>query len=236
MPTYMVTSFTPIPENGESYIGYSVIVKLFDNSIVVKLLLRNPNCSDKLRTEGQGGELMTGDEIKVLISKDELEKRIKDLAAEISRDYAKKDLLMVGVLKGSFVFLADLMRYVDSNVSVDFMGTVSYGASTKSSGEVRITKDLEESVAGRHVLLVEDIVDTGLTLRYLLDTLRNRQPASLKVCALLDKPARRRVRVSLDYYGFIIPNAFVVGYGLDYAEKYRGLPYVGVLENPEPEK
>ncbi|MGI6164042.1 MAG: hypoxanthine phosphoribosyltransferase [Bacillota bacterium] len=179
---------------------------------------------------------MTGDEIKVLISKDELEKRIKDLAAEISRDYAKKDLLMVGVLKGSFVFLADLMRYVDSNVSVDFMGTVSYGASTKSSGEVRITKDLEESVAGRHVLLVEDIVDTGLTLRYLLDTLRNRQPASLKVCALLDKPARRRVRVSLDYYGFIIPNAFVVGYGLDYAEKYRGLPYVGVLENPEPEK
>ena len=128
------------------------------------------------------------------------------------------------------------MRYVDSNVSVDFMGTVSYGASTKSSGEVRITKDLEESVAGRHVLLVEDIVDTGLTLRYLLDTLRNRQPASLKVCALLDKPARRRVRVSLDYYGFIIPNAFVVGYGLDYAEKYRGLPYVGVLENPEPEK
>lgn len=179
---------------------------------------------------------MTGDEIKVLISKDELEKRIKDLAAEISRDYAKKDLLMVGVLKGSFVFLANLMRYVDSNVSVDFMGTVSYGASTKSSGEVRITKDLEESVAGRHVLLVEDIVDTGLTLRYLLDTLRNRQPASLKVCALLDKPARRRVRVSLDYYGFIIPNAFVVGYGLDYAEKYRGLPYVGVLENPEPEK
>jgi hypoxanthine phosphoribosyltransferase len=179
---------------------------------------------------------MTGDEIKVLISQDELEKRIKDLAAEISKDYANKDLLMVGVLKGSFVFLADLMRYVDSNVSVDFMGTVSYGASTKSSGEVRITKDLEESVAGRHVLLVEDIVDTGLTLRYLLDTLRNRQPASLKVCALLDKPARRRVRVSLDYYGFIIPNAFVVGYGLDYAEKYRGLPYVGVLENPEPEK
>ncbi len=179
---------------------------------------------------------MTGDEIKVLISRDELDKRIRDLAAEISKDYANQDLLMIGVLKGSFVFLADLMRYVDSNVSVDFMGTVSYGASTKSSGEVRITKDLEESVAGRHVLLVEDIVDTGLTLRYLLDTLRNRQPASLKVCALLDKPARRRVRVSLDYYGFIIPNAFVVGYGLDYAEKYRGLPYVGVLENPEPEK
>jgi hypoxanthine phosphoribosyltransferase len=139
---------------------------------------------------------------------------------------------MVGVLKGSFMFMADLIRHLECDVEVDFMGTVSYGASTESSGEVRITKDLERSVAGRHVLLVEDIVDTGLTLRYLLDTLRNRQPASLKVCALLDKPARRRVRANLDYYGFIIPNAFVVGYGLDYAEKYRGLNYVGVLENP----
>jgi hypoxanthine phosphoribosyltransferase len=177
-----------------------------------------------------------GEGIKTLISHEELDKRIKEMASEISRDYAKQDLLMVGVLKGSFVFMADLIRHVDCNVAVDFMGTVSYGASTKSSGEVRITKDLEESVAGRHVLLVEDIVDTGLTLRYLLDTLRNRQPASLKVCALLDKPARRRVRVNLDYYGFIIPNAFVVGYGLDYAEKYRGLPYVGVWENPEKEK
>jgi len=173
------------------------------------------------------------DGIKVLISKQEIDKRIKELASEISRDYANTELLMVGVLKGSFVFMADLIRHLKCDVAVDFMGTVSYGASTKSSGEVRITKDLEQSVAGRHVLLVEDIVDTGLTLRYLLDTLRNRQPASLKVCALLDKPARRRVRVSLDYYGFIIPNAFVVGYGLDYAQKYRGLPYVGVLENPD---
>ncbi len=176
---------------------------------------------------------MQEDGIKVLISKQEIDKRIKELASEISRDYANTELLMVGVLKGSFVFMADLIRHLKCDVAVDFMGTVSYGASTKSSGEVRITKDLEQSVAGRHVLLVEDIVDTGLTLRYLLDTLRNRQPASLKVCALLDKPARRRVRVSLDYYGFIIPNAFVVGYGLDYAQKYRGLPYVGVLENPD---
>lgn len=176
---------------------------------------------------------MQEEDIKVLISKQELDKRIKELASDISRDYVNRDLLMVGVLKGSFVFMADLIRHVKGDVSVDFMGTVSYGASTKSSGEVRITKDLEQSVAGRHVLLIEDIVDTGLTLRYLLDTLRNRQPASLKVCALLDKPARRRVRVNLDYYGFIIPNAFVVGYGLDYAQKYRGLPYVGVLENPD---
>jgi hypoxanthine phosphoribosyltransferase len=152
------------------------------------------------------------------------------LAKEISSYYAGKDLLLIGVLKGSFMFLADLIRHLECHVAVDFMGTSSYGASTESSGEVRITKDLEESVAGRHVLLVEDIVDTGLTLRYILDTLRARQPASLRVCALLDKPARRRVRVSLDHYGFIIPNAFVVGYGLDYREKYRGLPFVGVIE------
>lgn len=170
------------------------------------------------------------EKVSVLISQEELQKRIKELAQEICRDYEGKDLLLIGVLKGSFMFLADLLRYLPPNTAVDFMGTSSYGASTQSSGEVRITKDLEHSPAGKHVLLVEDIVDTGLTLRYLLDTLRARQPASIKVCALLDKPARRRVRVSLDYYGFIIPNAFVVGYGLDYQERYRGLPYVGVLE------
>ncbi|MGI6662243.1 MAG: hypoxanthine phosphoribosyltransferase [Bacillota bacterium] len=170
------------------------------------------------------------EKVSVLISQAELEKRIKELAQEINRDYEGKDLLLIGVLKGSFMFLADLLRYLDPKTAVDFMGTSSYGASTQSSGEVRITKDLEHSPAGRHVLLVEDIVDTGLTLRYLVDTLRARQPASLKICALLDKPARRRVRIGLDYYGFIIPNAFVVGYGLDYQERYRGLPYVGVLE------
>ncbi len=170
------------------------------------------------------------EKIGTLISQEELAKRIKELAKEIERDYAGRDLLIVAVLKGSFMFLADLIRELDYHVAVDFMGTSSYGASTQSSGEVRITKDLEQSVAGRHILLVEDIVDTGLTLRYLVDTLRARQPASVKVCALLDKPARRRVRIGLDYYGFIIPNAFVVGYGLDYQEKYRGLPYVGVLD------
>ena len=175
---------------------------------------------------------MVGEDIDVLISQEEIRKRVKEMALEISRDYADKDLLMIGILKGSFVFLADLLRSLEGDAAVDFMGTVSYGVSTESSGEVRITKDLEQSVSGRHVLLVEDIVDTGLTLRYLLDTLKTRQPASLKVCALLDKPARRRTRVNLDYYGFIIPNVFVVGYGLDYGEKYRGLPYVGVLKNP----
>ncbi|MGI6643116.1 MAG: hypoxanthine phosphoribosyltransferase [Bacillota bacterium] len=173
------------------------------------------------------------EKIGTLISKEELDKRIKELAAEISRDYAGRDLLLIGVLKGSFMFLADLVRNLDYHVELDFMGTSSYGASTKTSGEVRITKDLERSLAGRNVLLVEDIVDSGLTLRYLVDTLRTRQPASVRICTLLDKPARRRVRISIDYYGFIIPNAFVVGYGLDYQEKYRGLPYVGVLEEYE---
>lgn len=173
------------------------------------------------------------EKISTLISQEELQKRIKELAREIERDYSGRDLLIIAVLKGSFMFLADLIRGLNHSVAVDFMGTSSYGASTQSSGEVRITKDLEQSVSGRHVLLVEDIVDTGLTLRYLVDTLRARQPASLRVCTLLDKPARRRVRIGLDYYGFIIPNAFVVGYGLDYQEMYRGLPYVGVIEEEE---
>ncbi len=171
--------------------------------------------------------------IGTLISQEKLDKRIKELAAQISKDYAGRDLLLIGVLKGSFMFLADLVRNLDYHVEMDFMGTSSYGASTQTSGEVRITKDLERSLAGRNVLVVEDIVDSGLTLRYLVDTLRTRQPASVRICALLDKPARRRVRINIDYYGFIIPNAFVVGYGLDYQEKYRGLPYVGVLEEFE---
>lgn len=171
------------------------------------------------------------EEIGVLIGEAELQRRIRELAAEINKDYKGLDLLLIGVLKGSFMFLADLLRHLDPDTHVDFMGTSSYGARTQSSGEVRITKDLEHSPAGRHVLLVEDIVDTGLTLRYLVDALRARGPASLKICALLDKPARRRIRIGLDYYGFIIPNAFVVGYGLDYDERYRGLPFVGVMKS-----
>ncbi len=171
--------------------------------------------------------------IGTLISKKELDKRVKELAAQISKDYLGRDLLLIGVLKGSFMFLADLVRNLDYHVELDFMGTSSYGDSTRTSGEVRITKDLERSLAGRNVLIVEDIVDSGLTLRYLVDTLRTRQPASVKICTLLDKPARRNVRINIDYYGFIVPNAFVIGYGLDYQEKYRGLPYVGVLEDFE---
>ena len=174
--------------------------------------------------------MVSSGEVEVLIGKEELDRRIDELARQISKDYEGKNPLLIGILKGSFIFMSDLIRRLTIEFTVDFMGTSSYGASTQSSGEVRITKDLEDSVAGRDVLLIEDIVDTGLTLRYLLDTLRARQPASLKVCALLDKPARRRVRVPLDYYGFIIPNEFVVGYGLDLEERYRGLPFVGVLK------
>lgn len=177
-----------------------------------------------------GWRMDNAEEVEVLIGKEELDKRVAELAQQISRDYQGKNPLLIGILKGSFVFMSDLIRRLTIEFTVDFMGTSSYGASTQSSGEVRITKDLEDSVAGRDVLLIEDIVDTGLTLRYLLDTLKARQPASLKVCALLDKPARRLVRVPLDYYGFIIPNEFVVGYGLDLDERYRGLPYVGVLK------
>ncbi len=174
--------------------------------------------------------------LEVLLDRDQIARRLRELGRQISSDYRTSSPHLIAVLKGAWVFMADLVRQLEVDVTVDFLGIASYGSSSQSSGEVRITKDLEQSVAGRDVLLVEDIVDTGLTLRYLVDTLRARQPASLKVCALLDKPARRRVRISLDYYGFIIPNAFVVGYGLDYQERYRGLPYVGVLEVEGTEK
>lgn len=137
---------------------------------------------------------------------------------------------MVGILKGAFVFLSDLIRYITIPVQVDFMAVSSYGTSTHSSGVVRIMKDLEEGVEGRHVLVVEDIVDTGLTLRYLRENLESRNPASVRVCTLLDKPARRKVEVQVDYNGFRIPDRFVVGYGLDYAERFRNLPYIGILD------
>lgn len=172
---------------------------------------------------------MAGDLSEILLKPEELQGKIAELGAAISRDYAGKDLLLVGVLKGAVVFLSDLLRGISIPVALDFMAVSSYGAATKSSGVVRIQKDLEESIEGRHVLVVEDIVDTGLTLHYMLDNLASRHPASLKVCALLDKPNRRQVEVSVDYIGFHIPDKFVVGYGLDYAEKYRNLPYIGVL-------
>ena len=170
---------------------------------------------------------------RILVQQDDLAHRIKTLGEQISRDYAGTDLFLVGVLKGAFFFLSDLMRNLDLDCEVDFMAVASYGSSTDSSGVVRILKDLDVSIEGRHVLIVEDIVDSGLTLQYLLRTLKARDPASLEVCALLTKPARRKADVPIRYEGFEIPNEFVIGYGLDHAEHYRNLPYVAVLSETE---
>ena len=167
---------------------------------------------------------------EILVQRDELKHRVRELAGEISRDYADRDLLLVGVLKGAVFFLSDLMRHLYVDCEVDFMAVSSYGSSTDSSGVVRILKDLDVSIEGRHVLIVEDIVDSGLTLSYLLRTLKARNPASLEVCALLTKPERRKVDLPIRYVGFEIPNRFAIGYGLDHAERFRNLPYVAVLE------
>ena len=170
---------------------------------------------------------------KILVQQDELAHRVRALGEEISRDYAGRDLFLIGVLKGAFFFLSDLMRNIDVHCEVDFMAVASYGSSTDSSGVVRILKDLDASIQGREVIIVEDIVDSGLTLQYLLRTLKAREPASLEVCALLTKPARRKADVEIRYQGFEIPNEFVIGYGLDHAERYRNLPYVAVLSEGE---
>jgi hypoxanthine phosphoribosyltransferase len=167
---------------------------------------------------------------EILVQRDELEHRIRERAEEISRDYRGRSLLLVGVLKGAVFFLSDLMRHLDVNCEVDFMAVSSYGASTDSSGVVRILKDLDAPIEGRDVLIVEDIVDSGLTLSYLFRMLRARGPASLEVCALLTKPDRREIEMPIRYVGFEIPNRFAIGYGLDFAERYRNLPYVAVLE------
>ena len=167
---------------------------------------------------------------KVLIREHDLRARIAELGEEISNDYRDRDLLLVGVLKGAVFFMADLMRHLSIPCEVDFMAISSYGASTDSSGVVRILKDLDINIEGRDVLVVEDIIDSGLTLSYLLRNLESRDPASLEVCALLTKPERREIEVPVRYVGFEIPNEFVIGYGLDYAERYRNLPYVAVLD------
>ena len=167
---------------------------------------------------------------EILVQQDELAHRVDVLAKEISDDYAGERLLLVGVLKGAMFFLSDLMRRLEVDCEVDFMAVASYGSSTDSSGVVRILKDLDASIEGREVLIIEDIVDSGLTLSYLLRTLKARNPASVEVCALLEKPERRKVDLPIRYSGFEIPNKFVIGYGLDHAERYRNLPYVAVLE------
>ncbi|MGQ9688707.1 MAG: hypoxanthine phosphoribosyltransferase [Desulfobaccales bacterium] len=165
-------------------------------------------------------------EKKILFSREQIAQKVQELAARISRDYAGKDLLLVGILKGAFIFMADLARALEFPVEVDFVRLASYGRGTETSGEVHITKDVELPVKGRHVLVVEDIVDAGLTLDFLLGHLASHQPASLRICCLIDKRERRQVEVPLDYVGFTVEKGFLVGYGLDWAEKFRTLPDV----------
>ena len=175
----------------------------------------------------------TNPNLEVLISGEEIQQRIRQMGADIARDYAGLNPLMIGVLKGACIFLSDLMRAADIPLGLEFMAISSYGASTRTSGEVRILKDLDVAIEGRHILVVEDIVDTGLTLSYLLANLKSRGAASVKLAALLDKFERREKEVPIDYLGFKIPDKFVVGYGLDFAGRYRNLPFIAVVKNPE---
>jgi hypoxanthine phosphoribosyltransferase len=173
---------------------------------------------------------------EILITEESIQARTRALGRQISQDYASKDLLLVCVLKGAIAFLADLMRQITVPHEIDFMAISSYGASTESSGIVRILKDLDTNIEGRNVLIVEDIVDTGRTLKYISENLRTRHPESLRICTLLNKRARREIDIPLDYVGFEIPNKFVIGYGLDFAEIYRSLPYIGVLKREKYDK
>lgn len=174
----------------------------------------------------------TNPNLEVLITTEQLQNRISELGAQIARDYAGRNPLLIGVLKGACTFLSDLMRAADIQLGIEFMAISSYGASMRTSGEVRILKDLDVAIEGRHILVVEDIVDTGLTLNYLLANLKSRGAASVKLAALLDKFERREKDVPIDYLGFQIPDKFVVGYGLDYAERYRNLPFIAVVKDP----
>lgn len=174
--------------------------------------------------------MMENDLAYVLLSEEELKKRVKELGEQISRDYAGKEIVFVGVLRGSFIFMADLVREVDCYSYIDFMQVSSYGDRSTTTGAVKIVQDLSMNIEGRHVIIVEDILDSGVTLSYLTKYMEGRKPASIRIATLLDKPARRTADVKADYAGFEVPDAFVVGYGLDYAQKYRSLPYIGVLK------
>lgn len=184
-------------------------------------------------TSAQINSEFTNPNLDVLLSEQQIQDRIKELGAQITRDYAGKNPLLIGVLKGACFFMSDLLRAIDTRLSIEFMAISSYGSSTRTSGEVRIMKDLDVPIEGRDILVVEDIVDTGLTLSYLLSNLESRGAASVKLAALLDKFERREREVKIDYLGFQIPDEFVVGYGLDFAERYRNLPYIAVLKNPD---
>ena len=167
---------------------------------------------------------------EVLFSEEQLKNRVQEIARQITADYQGKEIMLISVLRGSFVFMADLCRAIDLPCTLDFMAVSSYGKGTKSSGQVQITKDLSSDITGKNIIVVEDILDSGNTLSYLLKVLEQRSPASIRLCTLLDKPERRVKPVQVHYSGFTIPDAFVVGYGLDYAEKYRNLPYIGILK------
>lgn len=173
---------------------------------------------------------MHDDVQEILLDADTISSRVAELGAELTSDYADRDPVLVSVLKGSLIFLADLMRAMEMPVSIDLMEVSSYGAGTETSGQVRILKDLSASIEGRHVIVVEDIIDTGLTLNYLLKYLADKGPASISIVCLLDKPARRLAEIPIDYRGFTVPDRFVIGYGLDFDERYRNLPYIGVLK------
>ncbi|MCX7695762.1 MAG: hypoxanthine phosphoribosyltransferase [Caloramator sp.] len=173
---------------------------------------------------------MNKDLQKILINEEEIRRRVCELAEEIMRDFKDEELFFIGVLKGSVVFVADLMRCVKNDVTMDFMAVSSYGLSSQTSGVVRILKDLDFDIEGKNVVIVEDIIDTGTTLKYLYEYLKKRNPKELKICCLLDKPERRKVDIKADYIGFSIPDEFVVGYGLDYAERFRNLPYIAVVK------
>ena len=174
--------------------------------------------------------MLENDIQEILFSEEQLKTRVAEIARQIEEDYAGKEIMLISVLRGSFIFMADLCRAIKLPCTLDFMSVSSYGKGTTSSGQVQITKDLSEDISGRHVIVVEDILDSGNTLSYLLKILENRRPASIRLCTLLDKPDRRVKPVEVHYSGFTIPDAFVVGYGLDYAEKYRNLPYIGILK------
>jgi len=175
--------------------------------------------------------IKTDHRIRVLYSSEQLAERIQELGAQITKDYQNQSLLVVGILKGSFLFMADLVRCIELPLKVDFLGLSSYGNETITSGVVKITSDLSAPIEAQNVLIVEDIVDTGLTMKYLLDFLASRNPASVRICTLLEKPSNARVQVPINYKGFVIPDHFVVGYGLDYQGIYRNLPYIGVVES-----
>src|SRR6266436_3201413 len=184
-----------------------------------------------MRTCDREPALKFAQDLELLISAEQIARRVREMGAQIERDYQGKELGLLGVLKGSYMFISDLARSIDLPLSIDFSALSSHGEATESTGVVKITSDLAKPIENKHVLIVEDIVDTGLTMRYLLDNLATRRPASVKLCTLLHKPSRARTRIPIDYLGFQIEDRFVVGYGLDHGDKYRNVPFIGVLKN-----